>query len=69
MVATLITLVPKARSSDGATAWQQAACGLVKNAPEPSGSGPYVEAIREWIERVTPRSPSRGQMRLVGGAR
>jgi hypothetical protein len=41
--------------------------GLVAQAIEPEGEGPYVDALREWIERVTPAAeePSRPALRLV----
>jgi hypothetical protein len=32
---------------------------LVAMAVEPSGEGPYAEAVREWIEQVTPATPLR----------
>lgn len=51
-MAPVFSLVPKSRSS-GAQA--RAAARMVRMAVEPSGEGPYVEALREWIERVTPR--------------
>lgn len=31
---------------------------LVAQAIEPSGEGEYVEAIREWIDQTTQRSPA-----------
>jgi hypothetical protein len=34
-------------------------------AVEPTGEGAYVEAVREWIERVTPRSSARPALYLV----
>jgi hypothetical protein len=42
---------------------------LVALATEPSGAGPYVDAVREWIELVTPvaepAEPPRPALRLV----
>jgi hypothetical protein len=39
---------------------------LVAMAVDPSGEGHYVDAVREWIERVTPTSePARPGLRLV----
>lgn len=39
---------------------------LIASAIEPSGEGAYVEAMRDWIEQVTPPSPRvRPQLRLV----
>ncbi|MDB4985556.1 MAG: hypothetical protein JWN04_734 [Myxococcaceae bacterium] len=72
----MIKLIPKTRSQErreparGAADRQpaQAANGLVRSALEPAGSGAYVEAVREWIERVTvtPRSVQRSSLlRLV----
>jgi hypothetical protein len=67
MVATVITLVSKTRSERGAEALRPpSASGLVQSALEPSGAGPYVDAVREWIERVTPRPAQRPELRLVG---
>ena len=63
-----MTFVPKTRLSARSrqvSLAQPPSCGaLVKGALEPSGSGPYVEAIREWIERVTPRDLPRPQLTL-----
>ncbi|MDB4975519.1 MAG: hypothetical protein JWN48_3860 [Myxococcaceae bacterium] len=56
---------PIARAPDGALRPARAPSALVRTALEPSGSGSYVEAVREWIERVTPRPAQRAQLRLV----
>ena len=39
---------------------------LVALAIEPSGEGPYVEAVREWIEQAT---PSRNEARALRSVR
>jgi hypothetical protein len=69
-VASVITLVPNARS--GASPVGQARGSVAKGgasllslAAEPSGEGPYVDALREWIERVTPRPSARPALFLV----
>ena len=69
-VASVITLVPNARSgmSPAGQARGSVAKGgspLVALALEPSGEGPYVDAVREWIERVTPRPSTRPALFLV----
>jgi hypothetical protein len=61
MVATVITLIPNDRSSTRTQGLTQApapasAPSLRSFAVEPTGEGPYVEALREWIERVSPGS-------------
>jgi hypothetical protein len=38
---------------------------LVALAVEPSGEGPYVDAIREWIDQTTPASTDARALRLV----
>jgi hypothetical protein len=39
---------------------------LVARAIEPEGEGPYADALREWIERVSPANePARPALRLV----
>jgi hypothetical protein len=81
MVATVITLVPNARSSTRPQGYApgsppslargsegaprpEGSC-LRSFAVEPTGEGPYVEAVREWIEQVTPRSATRPALYLV----
>ena len=69
-VAIVIQLVPKNRVSTRPESAQrqlqaQSAPALLRSALEPSGTGPYVEAVREWIERVTPRAQQRSPLRLV----
>jgi hypothetical protein len=90
LVATVITLIPKARSGNRSdsparrrpsvlrshgdssrNAHPQEArasaggAALMALALEPSGEGPYVEAVREWIELVTPRPVARPSLFLV----
>jgi hypothetical protein len=55
-------MVPKSRPTTGTQA--RAASRTIRLAVEPSGEGPYVEGLREWIERVTPR-PRRSGLQLV----
>lgn len=45
----------------------RAAVSLVALAIEPGGEGPVVDALREWIEHVTPLAPEpvRPALRLV----
>ena len=77
-VATVKPFVPQTRSNGGSesSAWQaplsarapeaaprEGAAELVRAAVEPSGTGVYVEAVREWIERITPRAPLRSAVR------
>jgi hypothetical protein len=38
---------------------------LVALAIEPSGQGPYVDAVREWIDQTTPSSVDPRPLRLV----
>ena len=38
---------------------------LAELAIEPSGEGPYVDALREWIDQVTPPRRVPPQLRLV----
>jgi hypothetical protein len=69
-VASVITLVPNARSSMSPTVQARGFVAkggspLVTLALEPSGEGPYVDAVREWIERVTPRPSARPLLFLV----
>jgi len=62
---TVIQLFPKTRFLARAEAphWRPTPNhALIRMAIEPSGSGPYVEAARDLIERCTPR----GSLRRVG---
>ena len=82
MVATVITLVPNARSSTRTQGYAPEGVlrplgGVHEGAPrldgsclrslavEPTGEGPYVEAVRELIEQVTPRAATRPALYLV----
>ncbi|MEY4510757.1 MAG: hypothetical protein RLZZ450_2879 [Pseudomonadota bacterium] len=70
MVATVITLVPHPRSSirtqgHAHESPTSGGPGMRSFAVEPTGEGAYVEAVREWIERVTPRSSARPALYLV----
>ena len=38
---------------------------LVALAVEPTGEGPYVDAIREWIDQATPTSNDARMLHLV----
>jgi len=69
-VARVITLLPNTRSGlrplgQAHGSPSQGGSALVSLALEPSGEGPYVEAVREWIERVTPRPSGRPALFLV----
>lgn len=92
MVATVITLVPNARSSTRTQGYTSGSPPVFARSPEgalrplalahegmprpegsclrafavePTGEGPYVEAVREWIEQVTPRATTRAALYLV----
>jgi hypothetical protein len=57
-----MSLLPQSRST--AATPSCATAHLVPFAVEPSGDGPYVEALRDWIERCSPR-PRGPSLRLV----
>ena len=69
-VARVIPLIPNARSGMSPAEQPRGSVAkggspLVALALEPSGEGPYVDAVREWIERVTPRPSARPVLFLV----
>jgi hypothetical protein len=71
-VATSLTLISSTRARAERTSHSSQPSSASSTTPalltlalEPSGEGAYVEALREWIERVSPRTSTRPALQLV----